>query len=106
MAGHSKISLYFPDKLSAANKKTVVLGGDVGGTKVNLAIFEADASHVQMIKTSTYHSSSSASVNNILQQFLKENPDFQPEKICLGVAGPVFEGRVEVTNLPWVCGCQ
>ncbi len=101
MAGHSKISLYFPDKPSFGNKKTVVLGGDVGGTKVNLAIFEADASHVQLIKSSTYHSSGSASINNILQQFLNENPGFQPERICLGVAGPVFEGRVEVTNLPW-----
>ncbi len=101
MAGHSKISLYFPDKPSFANKKTIVLGGDVGGTKVNLAIFEADENNVRMIKTSTYHSASSNSINNILQQFLKENPDFQPEKVCLGVAGPVFEGRVEVTNLPW-----
>ena len=30
-----------------------------------------------------------------------ENPEYSPEKICLGVAGPVFEGRVTVTNLPW-----
>jgi glucokinase len=30
-----------------------------------------------------------------------ENPDYVPKKICLGVAGPVFEGRVIVTNLPW-----
>ncbi len=41
MAGHSKISLYFPDKLSFRNKKTIMLGGDAGGTKVNLAFFEA-----------------------------------------------------------------
>jgi glucokinase len=32
---------------------------------------------------------------------MEENPDYKPEKICLGVAGPVFEGRVAVTNLPW-----
>ncbi|HEY4935681.1 MAG TPA: glucokinase [Puia sp.] len=101
MAGHSKISLYFPDKLSFADKKVIVLGGDAGGTKVNLAIFEATASQVRLIKCSTYHSSGYPSVNNILQQFIKENPDFHAEKICLGVAGPVFEGRVEVTNLPW-----
>jgi glucokinase len=101
MAGHSKISLYFPDKHSLSNKKQIVLGGDVGGTKVNLAIFEADNNLVRMIKSSTYHSSGSASVNDIIKQFLKENPEFLPEKICLGVAGPVFEGRVDVTNLPW-----
>src|SRR5450755_1248414 len=54
-----------------------------------------------MIKSSTYHSGSFPSVNKILQQFIQENPDYKPEKICLGAAGPVFEGRVEVTNLPW-----
>jgi glucokinase len=101
MAGHSKISLFFPDKNLPEDKKLLILGGDVGGTKVNLAIFEATAKQVSIIKNATYHSSGSPSVNNILQQFLKENPDLHPEKICLGVAGPVFEGRVTVTNLPW-----
>jgi glucokinase len=101
MAGYSKISLFFPDKYLLEDKKAFVLGGDIGGTKVNLAVFEATASHVKMIRCSTYHSSSAPSLNNILQQFLKENPDLHPEKICLGVAGPVFEGRVTVTNLPW-----
>jgi glucokinase len=54
-----------------------------------------------MIRTSAYHSGNFPSVNKILQQVLRENPDLTPEKICLGVAGPVFEGRVVVTNLPW-----
>jgi glucokinase len=101
MAGHSKVSLYFPDKISFGNKKAIVVGGDAGGTKVNLAIFEATMNEVRLIKSSTYHSGSFPSVNKILQQFMQENPDYKPEKICLGVAGPVFEGRVAVTNLPW-----
>ena len=101
MTGHSKISLYFPDKLSLGDKKIIVLGGDAGGTKVNLAIFEATDSGVKMIKSSSYHSGSYPTVNKILQVFLSEHPDFKPVKICLGVAGPVFEGRVTVTNLPW-----
>jgi glucokinase len=101
MAGHSKISLYFPDKHSFGDKKAFILGGDAGGTKVNLAIFEATASGVKMIKSSSYQSGSYPTANKILQQFLQENPDYKPGKICLGVAGPVFEGRVTVTNLPW-----
>jgi glucokinase len=101
MAAQAKVSLYFPDKNSFGDKKVAVLGGDAGGTKVNLAIFEATAGNTRMIKSSSYHSASYPSINGILQQFLKENPDFHPEKICLGIAGPVFEGRVTVTNLPW-----
>jgi len=101
MAGNSKISLYFPNKLSFGNKKSIILGGDAGGTKVNLAFFEATAAEVKMVRSSSYHSGSFPSVNKILQQFMQENPEYKPEKICLGVAGPVFEGRVTVTNLPW-----
>jgi glucokinase len=101
MAGDSKISLYFPDRNLFEGKKTIVLGGDAGGTKVNLAFFEATAAGVRLLKTSTYHSGSFPSINKILQQFMLENPDCIPKKICLGVAGPVFEGRVTVTNLPW-----
>jgi len=101
MADASKISLYFPGKESFGEKKTIVLAGDVGGTKVNLAIFEATSTQVQMLNHSSYHSSGFNSILLILKQFQNEHPDFQPERICLGVAGPVFEGRVEVTNLPW-----
>ena len=101
MAGHQKLSLYFPDKISFGNKKSIVIGGDAGGTKVNLAIFEATLNDVRMIKCTTYQSGNYPSVNKILQQFIQENPDYKAEKVCLGVAGPVFEGRVAVTNLPW-----
>src|SRR5664279_2666149 len=101
MAVLSKISLYFPEKHIAGEKKSIVVGGDAGGTKVNLALFEAADNQVRLIKSNTYHSSAYPSINEILKQFLSENPDYHPEKICLGAAGPVFEGRVEVTNLPW-----
>jgi glucokinase len=101
MAGLSNISLYFPDRHLFSEEKSIVLGGDAGGTKVNLAFFEATATGVKMLRSSSYHSGNFPSVNKILQQFLQENPDYIPKKICLGVAGPVFEGRVTVTNLPW-----
>jgi glucokinase len=101
MAGDSRISLYFPDKLSVRAKKSIILAGDVGGTKVNLAIFEAAADTVTLRYTDSYHSADSPSVNHIINQFLSEHPENHPDKICLGVAGPVFQGHVSVTNLPW-----
>jgi glucokinase len=101
MAGHSRISLYFPDKHLFSEKKSVILGGDAGGTKVNLAFFEVTDAGVHLLKSSTYQSGSFSSVHQILKQFLKENPGHSPSKISLGVAGPVFEGRVTVTNVPW-----
>ncbi len=101
MADPSKISLAFPGRPLLSGKKVCVLAGDVGGTKANLAIFEATTDRINLIKTSTYHSAQYPSVIKILQQFLQENPDSRPERVSLGVAGPVFEGHAEITNLPW-----
>ncbi len=101
MADSSKILLSFPGRRLLSGKKICVLAGDVGGTKANLAIFEAEAEHITLIKTSTYHSGQYPSVVKILQQFLRENPDSKPQRVSLGVAGPVFEGHAEITNLPW-----
>jgi glucokinase len=101
MADSSKISLAFPGRRLLTGKKICVLGGDVGGTKANLAIFEASADEISLIKTATYHSGQYPSVIKIIQQFFQENPGHQPDRISLGVAGPVFEGHAEITNLPW-----
>ena len=78
MADSSKISLAFPGRRMLGDKKICVLAGDVGGTKANLAIFEATADQVKLVKTSTYHSGQYPSVIKIIQQFFQENPDYKP----------------------------
>jgi glucokinase len=102
MADTSVIALNFPGRRLLGDKKICVLAGDVGGTKANLAIFEATAPDIRLIKTATYHSGQYPSVVKIIQQFFQENPGYRPDRISLGVAGPVFEGHAEITNLPWV----
>lgn len=96
-----KISLAFPGNRILSDEKICVLAGDIGGTKANLAIFEADKSGISLVTTSTYHSAQYPSVIKIIEQFLGENPGYRPQRVALGVAGPVFEGRAEITNLPW-----
>jgi len=102
MADSPKISLAFPGRRLLGDKKICVLAGDVGGTKANLAIFEATAGQINLVKSSSYHSGQYPSVIKIIQQFFAENPGYQPDRISLGVAGPVFEGHAEITNLPWI----
>lgn len=102
MADSPMIALNFPGREVLGNNKVCVLAGDVGGTKANLAIFEATADQITLRKTSTYHSGQYDSVIKIIQQFFQENPGYKPDRISLGVAGPVFEGHAEITNLPWV----
>jgi glucokinase len=99
-----RIPLFFPGQSSLQNRTITVLAGDVGGTKTNLALYKTADGRLELICEATYHSTAYSSCIDILQQFLKESEISgkpAPSRICLGVAGPVVLGKVEITNLSW-----
>lgn len=77
------------------------LAGDVGGTKTHLAFFEKDGSRLRLVAEETYRSRDYPGLAPILKEFLKAHPG-SADRVSLGVAGPVRQGHVETTNLPWV----
>lgn len=84
---------------------TIILAGDVGGTKTRLALFcgglLADTSPPECLATQTFPSSQYLSLHEIAQAFLGEHR--RPvAAACFGVAGPVKAGRCETVNLSWV----
>lgn len=79
------------------------LAGDIGGTNCRLAWFERDSSRLRLIAMSSYRSSNYSSVDQIIALFLAEHAITDSvESAAFGVAGPVQEGRVQTTNLPWL----
>jgi len=78
----------------------MILTGDVGGTKVNLALFDIKKGIPSLSVKRSYVSRNYPDLVHLLQHFLKET---QPKltHVCLGVAGPVHEGRCQITHLPW-----
>jgi glucokinase len=74
-----------------------LLAGDIGGTKVNLALFDG----ATRIKEKRYQSRDFSSIEKILDDFLEDN-DRTIERACFGVAGPVAEGKCSLTNLSWL----
>jgi glucokinase len=101
MTDQSKIPLAFPRKSELGNKSLTILAGDVGGTKTNFALYRATKENMESIKESTYHSADYLSFQDLLHQFLLENAASIPDRISLGVAGPVLKDKVEITNLSW-----
>jgi len=97
----SPVALFFPNKEKLQDKTVTVLAGDVGGTKTNLAIFKVTAKSVTPLVERKYHSAKYKSCIDIIEQFIKDEKLLVPERICLGVAGPVVQGKVEITNLSW-----
>ena len=76
------------------------LAGDVGGTKTNLAIYVYRDDRLQVLKSASYPSKNHATLAEIVRLFLGADLGVVKHG-CFGVAGPVQNGVVQVTNLPW-----
>ena len=74
----------------------MILAGDIGGTKVNLALFD----EATRITEKRYESQNFSGIEKILDDFLKGN-ESKVEKACFGVAGPISNGECRLTNLSW-----
>lgn len=79
----------------------MILAGDIGGTKVNLAIFQEDRGLLQLQAEAAFASQNYSKFEDILREFVSQ-AGAAVDVACFGVCGPVSEGRCQVTNLPWV----
>jgi glucokinase len=79
-----------------------VLAGDVGGTKTALALFAREAGGLRLVRDDTLPSRDFASLEAAIARFLGAGPRLAIAAACVGVAGPVVDGRCVTTNLPWV----
>lgn len=83
----------------------MILAGDIGGTKTNLALFEADGVQLKPIVEATFPSHEHTGLEDIVQRFLSAHA-VRVEQASFGVAGPVRHGRCEAVNLAWVVDAQ
>ncbi len=79
----------------------MLLAGDIGGTKTNLAIFDSARGPRDPVQTGTFPSAKYPSLETVVRDFLGD-AHLKVARAAFGVAGPVVAGRAEVTNLPWV----
>jgi glucokinase len=78
----------------------MLLAGDIGGTKTNLAVFSPDAGLRAPLAEATFPSGAYSSLKALVSEFLSHN-DLEISRASFGVAGPVVAGRAKITNLPW-----
>lgn len=78
-----------------------ILAGDIGGTKTNLAVFEASADGVNPLEEQTFPSSDYAGLEAVVAAFLKDC-ELEISSACFGIAGPVIDGVCRTPNLPWI----
>lgn len=105
----------------------MILAGDIGGTKTNLALYEWTSERVEPVRLESFHSGDYTSLEDILVEFLTppqpprsvesleteeedkgQQDDGRPSEplklaaACFGIAGPVIDNRCQTTNLPWI----
>jgi glucokinase len=78
----------------------MILAGDVGGTKVLLALVERAGGGLRVVAERRYESGRHDGFSPIMRDFLDREGE-RPASAAFGVAGPVVGGRAELTNLGW-----
>ena len=79
----------------------MLLVGDIGGTKTDLALFSADRGPRSPMAQKRFSSREYPSLEAIASEFVAE-VDLPVTHACFAVAGSVISGRAALTNLPWV----
>ena len=84
----------------------MILAGDVGGTKVHLALYDFANGRLRSIRDQKFPAVEYASLDDVVHKFLAGDGTNVTQggdilAACFGCPGPVREGRLKLTNLPW-----
>ena len=84
----------------------MILAGDIGGTKTNVALFQTNGSEVgPVIKQQTFRSADYDSLETILKEFVGET-ELSITGACFGIAAPVVQGHAKTPNLNWTVNAE
>lgn len=83
----------------------MILAGDVGGTKCNLALFSEKDGKLTPVFKQRFASKEFAQFDRIVREFSRQAASHLSSDRILaagfGIAGPVINNSVRATNLPW-----
>jgi glucokinase len=76
----------------------MILAGDVGGTKVRLGLYDFVDGRLECSRERRFAAGEYSGLEEVVKEFLGSH---QVTAACFGVPGPVRDGRLRLTNLPW-----
>ncbi len=77
----------------------LILAGDVGGTKTDLGLFQQSAGALTLVREHRYATAQFNSLEAVCVEFVGTGTAVNAA--CLGVPGPIIDGRAHATNIPW-----
>ena len=79
----------------------MLIAGDIGGTKTLLALYDAERGPRRPVAEEEFASARYQGLEHMVEEFLGRH-SANARAACFDVAGPVIDGRAQLTNLPWV----
>ncbi len=81
----------------------MILAGDVGGTKVHLALYNFADGKLVKRRDEKFPAAEYACLDDVVKAFLAQGDEKKDDLAasCFGCPGPVRDGRLKLTNLPW-----
>jgi len=79
---------------------SLILGGDIGGTKINLGLFKREGDHLTPVVEETFPSKDYAGLDQVLDRFLSGR-QVSLASASFGVASPIVDGHADAPNLHW-----
>ena len=79
----------------------MILAGDVGGTKVHLALYSYECGRLKVVRERKFPAHEFASLDAAVKTFLADGSTEEIVAACFGCPGPVRDGRLKLTNLAW-----
>jgi glucokinase len=79
----------------------MLIAGDIGGTKTDLAIYSIESGPHAPLAQAQFRSADYPSLQAMVSEFLAQ-VKIPVAYASFDVAGPVIDGHVKTTNLPWV----
>ena len=80
----------------------MILAGDVGGTKVHLALYQFEEGRLKHVADERFPARDYGGLEAVVHTFFENNSKPEVTSACFGVPGPVRNGRLKLTNLPWM----
>jgi glucokinase len=78
----------------------MILSGDIGGTKSQLALFDPAGEILKPQVVKSFVSRAYGSLNELVEELLAEHR-VSISGAAFGIAGPIVDGRSKLTNLGW-----
>jgi glucokinase len=81
----------------------MILAGDIGGTKVHLALYSFAGGRLKVVRDERFSAHEFATLDGVVESFLGDETVERGEIVaaCFGCPGPLRDGHLKLTNLPW-----